>query len=298
MKQERDQSTPDTQDPDISIHLIQDRYRHRVAAQDARKRIDSQTGAMVRRYLGYQNDLPEKETKRIAEVASETIKAIQKGTEVPEAGQVILDSPACVMFILAAKESRLPYINHERQCEKEMVSMAKKLPVYKWVESVKGLGAVGLAVLVGECGDLSKYANPAKLWKRLGLAVMDGRRQGDPGSNATAEDWIEHGYCKRRRSACWTIREPLLKNDNEYRTLLLTRKQFEYDKATKIGLVVATTSKKTADNWEKVGLPRPEVVKKVDTEIHRSVGHIHNLAARYVEKRMIRDLWRAWRDVA
>jgi hypothetical protein len=31
-------------------------------------------------------------------------------------------------------------------------------------------------------------------------------------------------------------------------------------------------------------------------ELYRSDGHVHNRAKRYMEKRLIRDLWRAWRD--
>jgi hypothetical protein len=45
----------------------------------------------------------------------------------------------------------------------------------------------------------------------LGLAVIDGNRQGNPGKNATDEDWIKHGYNRQRRSLIWQIGETMIK---------------------------------------------------------------------------------------
>ena len=58
-----------------------------------------------------------------------------------------------------------------------MMAFAKALPVASFVEETRGFGYLGLAQIVAEAGDLSNYANPAKLWKRFGLAVIDGRAQ-------------------------------------------------------------------------------------------------------------------------
>src|SRR5699024_9665846 len=61
--------------------------------------------------------------------------------------------------------------------EKMMAREAKKLPVAKWVDGIKGFGIGSLAAVIGETGDLNNYATHSKLWKRLGLAVIDGGRQ-------------------------------------------------------------------------------------------------------------------------
>lgn len=101
--------------------------------------------------------------------------------------------------------------------EKAMEKHAKSLPVAGWVVHTdqRGLGIPLLAVIIGETGDLSNYANPAKLWKRLGCAPYDSRRlnlcrmgstwkRGKEG-NLKAEEWAEFGYCARRRSISYLI---------------------------------------------------------------------------------------------
>ena len=101
--------------------------------------------------------------------------------------------------------------------ENGMVKAAKKLPAYSWAKSVKGLGDTSFATLVGECGDIGSYKSVSAVWKRLGLAVMDGKRQGSPGDGATPGDWIRHGYSRRRRSVSWNARKGLILNMGLYR---------------------------------------------------------------------------------
>jgi hypothetical protein len=141
--------------------------------------------------------------------------------------------------------------------ERQMARLAKQLPVWAWVESVHGFGAVGLAQIVGEAGDLSKYSNPAKLWKRMGLAVINGESQRRKAGAAA----LEHGYNPIRRSIMYCIGDSLIKKQNAYRDLYLDRKQYEMEKL-------------------------PEGTKLL----------WHRRAQRYMEKRLLRDLWRAWRD--
>lgn len=136
---------------------------------------------------------------------------------------------------------------------------AMGLPVWSWCEAIRGLGAVGLGQIVGEAGDLACYATPARLWKRLGLAVLDGERQR---KHANAAKALEHGYSPRRRSVVWVIGDSLIKQQNGYRELYLRQK-------------------------ERYAAERPGWSK----------AHIHLAAKRYMEKRLLRDLWRAWRQV-
>jgi hypothetical protein len=115
---------------------------------------------------------------------------------------------------------------------------------------------LGLAVIVGVAGDLSNYSNPAKLWKRFGLAVIDGRAQRKV---TNTEQAIAMGYSPMRRSAMWTIGDAVIKTQGEYRELYLDRKMYEAERD-------------------------PEMSKM----------HCHRRAQRYMEKRLLRDLWRAW----
>lgn len=166
--------------------------------------------------------------------------------------------------------------DQRKDTEKQMKKLAKELPVYPWVQGVCGFGEIGLAMIVGEAGDLSNYSTVSKLWKRLGLAVIGGeRQQRKPGIAA-----LEHGYSPVRRSVMWNIGDSLFKQQNAYREVYLARKDYERETAESQGLTVCPAAK----------------ISSKDKDQYRSDGHIHNRAKRYMEKRLVRDLWRAWRD--
>lgn len=150
---------------------------------------------------------------------------------------------------------------HRKRLERRLGAMGKQLPVWTWAEGVRGFGAVGLAQIIGETGDLSNYANPAKVWKRMGLAVMD---DGTPQRRvASVEGALLHGFVPRRRATMFVIGDSLIKGnrDGEYYTLYKSRKEYEREQ-------------------------HPELAP---------FRH-HQRAQRYMEKRLLRDLWRAWRD--
>jgi len=160
--------------------------------------------------------------------------------------------------------------------EKELKVWARGLPVADFVAATPGFDWLGLAAVTGEAGDLAGYANPAKLWKRMGLAVMpDGGRQRKVAGAAA----LEHGYAPARRSVIWTLGAALWKTQGPYRELYLARKEIERAKAEAAGLTVRPAAKIPAKN----------------KAAFMSVGHIHNRAQRYIEKRLLRELWRAWR---
>lgn len=156
-------------------------------------------------------------------------------------------------------EARELLASHRKPLERRMEALARQLPVWVWVESIRGLGALGLAQIAGECGDLHHYANPAKVWKRMGLAVIDGERQrkhSDPDLAAL------HGYSPARRSIMYVIADSLIKNnrEGEFRTYYLAEKERQRAKL-------------------------PDAPR----------AHIHNRALRHMAKRLLRELWRHWR---
>jgi hypothetical protein len=107
--------------------------------------------------------------------------------------------------------------------QKDLVRLAKSLPVAPWVIGVRGVGLLSLAAIVGEAGDLSGYANPAKLWKRLGLAVMsDGRQRRTTGAAA-----IAHGYVPARRSVMWNVGACIIKAKGPLKAIYDERKLYE-----------------------------------------------------------------------
>lgn len=182
---------------------------------------------------------------------------------------------------------RHPFDQYEGGAEKELARLAGQLPVWReFGEGVKGFGVLGLAIIVGEAGDLSNYATHSKLWKRMGLAFMeqDGVRQGGLPKTASAEDWIRHGYNQKRRSRMWNIGDAIIKSAGPYREVYLARKEYERKKAEEAGLII---------------LPSAEIAKLVKKgrkyAEFRSDGHIHRRAQRVMEKKLLRDLWKAWR---
>lgn len=246
------------------IDLIRGHHRERCFAMSQRKRLDLALGSFLRLMLGWRKDLPEAERKVIAADAARMMDEC---------------SGPWADTIAATVQARQPFEAIEANARKEMGKLAKQLPVWAdFGEDIRGFGEVSLAVIVAEAGDLSNYATDAKLWKRMGVAVIEGRRQGNPGENATKEDWIEHGYRKPRRSHLWNIGQSLIKGnrDGVYRVA--------YDRRRAHTMV-------THPEWwcDEDGNP------KVDKTGKPSSAHGAADAQRYMEKRLLRDLWRAWR---
>jgi len=139
--------------------------------------------------------------------------------------------------------------------EKVMAREVQKLPISAWAAGVRGLGAMSLASIIGEAGDVGSYDNPAKLWKRFGLAPKTEYKM-------TTKEGKE-AFCipRRRRSIMWVVGDVLIKcNRGPYRQLYDERKAYEADR-------------------------NPEMSKM----------HCHRRAQRYMEKRLLRDLWVAWK---
>lgn len=161
---------------------------------------------------------------------------------------------------------------NRKRTEKAMEKSAKTLPVAQWVDGIKGFGIASLAAVIGEAGDLSNYPTHSHLWKRLGLAVIDGGRQRlMPGADA-----IIHGYCPSRRSVVWNVGQCVFKAQSQ-----------RVDKETGEVKIEAGEYRKLYDVRKEYELPRVEGKK----------AHAHNRAMRYMEKKLMRDLWKAWRAV-
>lgn len=160
---------------------------------------------------------------------------------------------------LAARDQFEP---QRKAIEKRLRVLARSLPIWPWVASVKGFGDLNLAAVVGEAGDIGTYRNPACLWKRMGLAVIGVERQR---KKINAEEAAAHGYNPARRAVAYLLGDTLIKanGDGKYRALYLARKEYE--------------------------------AARTDEGAAKTKAHIHNRSARYMVKRALRDLWSAWR---
>lgn len=220
-----------------TIDEIREQWRRRQAWHRAEKALTLQAKALCRRLAA--GDLKEAEKMYSA--------AYGKGSH------DMADIALAATFPLV--EARDSVAKHRAAVEKRLVKLAKQLPVAPYVESVRGVGLASLAAIVGEAGDLSNYSTPAKLWKRMGLAVMpDGGRQRRISGDAA----LEHGYSPTRRSVVWNIGACIVKAGGPLKAIYDARKVYE--------------------------------TERVETK-----AHAHNRAQRYIEKRFVRDLWVAWR---
>lgn len=220
------------------IAEIREQWRRRQAWHRAEKSLTLQSKALCRR-LAVGGDKKEADTIYKA--------ALGKG-EHPMASIAL----AAFFPLTGARDS----IETQRKLvEKRLAKLAKGLPVAPWVQGVRGVGLASLAAIVGEVGDLSCYSNPAKLWKRMGLAVMgDGTRQRKVGGI----DALDHGYSPSRRAVMWNIGDCIVRAGGPLKEIYDARKLIE--------------------------------AEHVETK-----AHAHNRAKRYVEKRFLRSLWAEWR---
>lgn len=219
------------------IDEIREQWRMRVAWHKEEKALTLRCKALCRRIVGGD--------KKEADVLYNAI--LGKGDH----ALVMVGAPAIAPLVFARDHIEA----NRKAVEKRLAKLAKDLPVAPWVADVRGFGIASLAAVVGEAGDITTYSNPAKLWKRMGLAVMgDGTRQ----RRISGADALEHGYSPSRRSVMWNIGTCIIKAGGAYKEIYNTRKEYE--------------------------------LTRVETK-----AHAHNRAQRYMEKRLLRDLWSAWR---
>lgn len=164
---------------------------------------------------------------------------------------------AAMMPLLEARDS---LEKQRKQVEKRLSKLAEGAPGYHFVTSTKGFGALGFSGIIGEAGNPADYRNRSCFQKRMGLAVINGGRQ----RKVAGVDALEHGYDATRRSLVWTLGDSLIKGagkDSKYRQYYDNRKAYEIER-------------------------NPEMTK----------AHAHNRAKRYMESKLLRDLYYACRD--
>jgi hypothetical protein len=162
--------------------------------------------------------------------------------------------------------------------------LAAQLPVAPWVESIPGAGILGLALIVAEAGPLDNYANPEKLWKRLGFAPYDGhagstwKRETWRPRKLDKEEWIANPFSGERYATMYTI------------ALWLVNKQW------------ISAAKAGADEGHPNGrYGEVYAARRIRTEISHpewTPGHRRQDGLRIAFKQFLVDLWEQWVDQA
>lgn len=227
-------------------------------------RLRNQAEATARLALGFDPNADEKERDKLKIKAKKIATAALKGKGCEIEG-IEEDMEVFGQAIAILETKRFAY-------ELVMRKLARKLAVWaSFVEGVRGAGDLGLAVIIGEAGDLLKYATPSKLWRRLGLAPFEKNGVTMACSNwrkkggLSADEWIDAKYNPRRRAEIYScVGDPLFRQQ----TIVTGPYRQSYDKRR------ARTAL-THSDWSK--------------------GHSHDDALRIMSKQFLLDLWVEWR---
>jgi hypothetical protein len=235
---------------DPLVAEILETWRMRRDMVRAQSRLTLQAKAICRRFC-------EGEIKE----ADKLYTAVTKGKDHPLAA-------SAGFAIMPLVDAMQPLVKNRAAFERHLTKLGAQLPIAHMSDQIKGIGHLALAKVVAECGDLSAYKSVAAVWKRAGLAVIDGERQR---KCSNAEKAIAHGYSPSRRSTFWNMADALLKCQGKdedagpYRQIYDARKAFEKAKGTE--------------------------------EKPMSDLHAHNRALRYMTKCLLKDLTVEWRAI-
>jgi hypothetical protein len=240
-------------------------------------RITNAAWAYVQTKLGWRLDLEEKERNEIKKRASKLLSQVLSGKDVDEEVLQLKQELSAFRLALEPLNAELDAI------VAEMERMAGELPVASWVKAVPGFGVRGLAVIVGECDNLSNYHRDG-LRKRLGLypykekAFSTWRKDG----GLTAEEWVDAGYSPRRRAQIFPFSESLFRAQSE-------RKE-KVDAET--GEI--KPGRPALEPYGALYYKRRE--KTAITHPEWSAGHSHNDALRKMTVKLVDNLYQAWKN--
>jgi Transposase IS116/IS110/IS902 family len=183
-------------------------------------------------------------------------------------------------MVAVTDKAREPADKERMFHEKQMESLAGQLSVAEWVKSIPGFGLLGLATIVAETGDLAKYPNPAKVWKRLGFAPYEGhagstwKREKWRPRSLSKDEWIDNPFAGPRYSFIYVI------------AVWLKNKQWIGAAKTDDGVGKANGiyGEIYAKRREHTALTHPDWTK----------AHSHQDALRIMMKAVLKDLWIRW----
>jgi len=272
--------------PDVErlVDEIRVACRAREDFHRAEKRLTLQAKALARR-AAHGVRCEGRECRRIL-CAEDKKDAALYEKAIDESKAPAFDHPRVASFVVVAApilEARDGLMARRLEQERALKSMVRELPVWsEWAKDVPGLGELGVGLIVGEAGDLRRYASPSRLWKRMGLAVSGGVIQRNLRRKGMSEEEARRvAYSTRRRAVIHVVGVAIEKmRDAPLKRLYLERKQYERERAVRNGIKTGPEASLTA--------------AKRRGEPCLSDGRIRFRALRYIEKRVLRDLWVAW----
>lgn len=188
---------------------------------------------------------------------------------------------AIAEFVEHNDAARAHFDKSRAVAEKNRLKLCRLLPVAPWVENVCGAGLPGLADIIGLAGDLGAYSSYAKLWKRLGFAPYKGcagstwKRETWRPYALTKEEWIANPFSGERYGILYSAADSMFRKNGMGKD---KTESGEWEPTHHYGFLYAHRRDHTK-------ITHPEW----------SDGHRRADALRYMFKKYLRDLWKAWR---
>ncbi len=284
----RPQHAPEPGSPIGLLMELQSLRRHCIRSQS---RCDRSIEALIARTQGYHTALPEVERDKLFKFARAIRLKVEADAKAGTPGSDPRIPQSVVALIETSYVARAQWDRQRLAIEAEMSMLAREMPVWPWVKRVRGLAELGLAVIVAEAGDIGTYSGPGKLWKRLGLACLDGIRQGSVPKELTGdarkEEWKRRGYNPARRAEVWAFLDDVL-----FRAQWRGDRDEDGKDPRKSGKPVAVPAHAVGEFGEVYG-------ERKAWNIARGLApkHADADARRFMAKRVVRELWRAWHAV-
>lgn len=258
--------TPRYRDAETTAR-IKTLYKQRNDIIRAHGNLTRQVTSICYHAVGYNTFLPEKQRAAAMKVGNKLLADLKAGN--PEAA-IVFDSAGYLLNVI----TQSGFDKQKHIIEKKMAASVASLDIELFIADVRGFSSTQLANIIGEAGDLANYATVSRLWKRMGMAVIDGVRQSKQSDKGKA---LDHGYNPSRRSAMWNIGETIIKAQ--------VRSHKDED------------GEKTGESYSLGYLGQVYLDRKADyasRHPEKTKAHIHNDAKRYMEKRLLKMLWKAW----
>ena len=201
-------SVPVLPEADADLYqLLRLRVQQRKVLLKMRTAATNAVGAYARSLLGWSPNLSEKERADIAKRAAKMLS-----------GQVRTDdqnssAASITPLIEVLHQSTEPIDGQLRTLEKEISTIVRRLPEWTFFDKVRGCAELSAASVLAIVGRPIQWQNPAKLWKRLGLAP---RVVGDTTGETT--------YRPHARAVMWVIGDCMIRAGSEYRSVYDARK--------------------------------------------------------------------------
>lgn len=262
--------------------------RTRCFCIQAQSRCDRPMESFIATVMGNRNDAPEKERKAVFARAKVYRLAVEAGDEGQKDSKIQNRAALAAVqpMIRANAMARAIYDDLRKATEREMERLVTLLPVYPFAQSVRGLGARGLAILIAECCiPIGDYRTISGVWKRLGLAVINGegqRRKTNPDLAAL------HAFSPRRRAQVWAVC-----SDSLFRAQWRGADEDKGLPARPIGPYGEIYARRRAATLQRH--LDSEALLATDP-MKWSKGRCHNDARRIMTKQLVIDLYCAWKN--